>query len=370
MPKIVLLTTLLVSLALADKTWAFPEMIRMGYVNCTSCHTSPSGGGLLTDYGRSTSSEVLSTWAKPQEELFGHGLIPEPPTWLKVGGDLRALQTYVDTPRATATTFFPMQMDFEFGLNFDKFTYVQSIGVQGGPEGAPYKDEVVAHRFYALYNWTDEVYSRAGKYLLPYGIQLPDHTSFVRKNLGFNENQESYNLDVGSIGENWNSLFAVSFGRKDQTRTELETGASFQLSKNIGDSHKILGSFAYLKNQNSHRYLAGPAVLWGFSPKWVFLGEYDYQEKSITGPSPKVEKGAVTYSRLQYEWIKGVNTYLLHQFSYLDFTQLRTRVNSAGLGVLWYPRPHFELAIEFDSIVTAQVDETNNVGWLLLHYYL
>ena len=60
---------------------AFPEMIRLGYVNCTSCHVSPNGGGLLTDYGRSISSEALSTWAKPKEELPGHGFLPEPPEW-------------------------------------------------------------------------------------------------------------------------------------------------------------------------------------------------------------------------------------------------------------------------------------------------
>ena len=127
---------------------------------------------------------------------------------------------------------------------------------------------------------------------------------------------------------------------------------------------------AYLRNNNMHRYLAGPAVLWGFTPKWTFLGEYDYQEKTNEGPTPSVQKGAVTYSRIQYEWIKGVNSYALHQLTYSDFTQLKTRVNSAGVGILWYPRPHFEVAAEFSTMNTADINETTNVGWILLHYYL
>jgi hypothetical protein len=370
MQRVVSVSFLFLFLLFSKTTWAFPEMIRMGYVNCTACHVSPTGGGLLTQYGRAASTEVLSTWSYKNEELAGHGIAPAPPEWLNVGGDFRSIQTYMDTPVATSSSFFPMQADVEVGLTAGKFTYVQTLGVQGGPEGAPFKGELIAHRMYALYNWTEELYTRAGKYFMPYGIPLPDHNSYVRRNLGFNENQETYNFDVGYVGEAWNAILAMNFGRKDQVTTELDKGASLEVGANIGDSHKVMGNFAYLKNTNMHRYLAGPSILWGFSAKWVFLGEYDYQEKSMEGAASSVQKGAVTYSRLQYEWMKGVNTYLLHQLSYLDFTQLRTRVNSLGFGVLWYPRPHFEFSVEFDSALTADINETNNIAWGLIHYYL
>ena len=33
-------------------------MIREGYATCAECHLDPSGGGLLTDYGRAQ-SEIL-----------------------------------------------------------------------------------------------------------------------------------------------------------------------------------------------------------------------------------------------------------------------------------------------------------------------
>lgn len=348
---------------------AFPEMIRMGYVNCTSCHVSPNGGGLMTDYGRSLASEALSTWSYAQEEWPGHGVLPEAPPWLKVGGDVRWIQTYVDNAQATAATAFLMQGDLELGLNFGKFWYVQSLGVQGGPNGAPGKGEFVAHRYYGLYNWSDEGYVRAGKYLLPFGLNIPDHTSFIKRNLGFDQDQETYNLDVGRIGEQWNVLAAVSFGRKDKRAVNLETGGTVVVAYNLGDTHKVMGSFAYLKGDGPHRYLLGPQVLWGFNSRWVFMGEFDYQEKTTEGPTKSVQKGAVTYSRLQYEWLKGLHSYLLHQFSYTDFTQLRTRVNSTGVGMIWYPRPHLEVIAEADYAETAEINSYNTVAWLLAHYY-
>src|SRR5262249_45092482 len=38
---------------------AYPTMIRHGYTQCASCHTDPSGGTLLTEYGRAQSELLL-----------------------------------------------------------------------------------------------------------------------------------------------------------------------------------------------------------------------------------------------------------------------------------------------------------------------
>jgi len=275
----------------------------------------------------------------------------------------------VDNAQATATSAFPMQMDFEFGFNLGKFWYVQNLGVQGGPKGSSGQGELFAQRAYVMYQPTEESFVRGGKYLLPYGLNIPDHTAFIKRGLDFDQGQESYNLDAGSIGETWNYIGAVSFGRKDNRNVDLENGGAFQVAYNLGDTHKLQASFAYLKSDTTHRFLLGPQILWAFNAQWTFLGEYDYQEKTIESPAKSVQKGVVTYSRLQYEWVKGFHSYLLHQFSYLDFTQLRTRVNSSGVGVLWYPRPHFELTAEVDYSETAQLNSYNTVSWLLGHYY-
>ncbi|MCX6609992.1 MAG: hypothetical protein NTW74_03970, partial [Acidobacteria bacterium] len=42
----------LLALLSAGPLIALPNMIRLGYPNCMSCHVSPQGGGLLNPYGR------------------------------------------------------------------------------------------------------------------------------------------------------------------------------------------------------------------------------------------------------------------------------------------------------------------------------
>jgi hypothetical protein len=38
--------------AAASPAAAYPNMIRLGYPTCASCHVSPQGGGVLTRYGK------------------------------------------------------------------------------------------------------------------------------------------------------------------------------------------------------------------------------------------------------------------------------------------------------------------------------
>src|SRR5271170_7738780 len=81
----------------------FPEMARIGYQNCIACHVSPTGGGVLTPYGRGMTSDILSTWHADGEDAIGHGLIKDKdgkpyatPDWLQLGGDSRWIQTYLN----------------------------------------------------------------------------------------------------------------------------------------------------------------------------------------------------------------------------------------------------------------------------------
>lgn len=64
-----LLLVPLLCLAAPREAHAYTWMIKHGYASCGACHTDPSGGELLTFYGRVLSGEVLSTkWSKSSEE--------------------------------------------------------------------------------------------------------------------------------------------------------------------------------------------------------------------------------------------------------------------------------------------------------------
>src|ERR1700722_15897581 len=61
---------LLLTVVWLPAAFAFPEMARHGYTQCTACHVSPAGGGVLTEYGRELSSDLLSTWSHGNESAF------------------------------------------------------------------------------------------------------------------------------------------------------------------------------------------------------------------------------------------------------------------------------------------------------------
>ena len=55
------LLTLLLVLFFSHSAHAYSWMIRRGYTACNTCHSDPSGSGLLTEYGRAQSDELLRT---------------------------------------------------------------------------------------------------------------------------------------------------------------------------------------------------------------------------------------------------------------------------------------------------------------------
>src|SRR4051812_23670030 len=120
---------LLLGFLISSRAVAYPEMVRHGYFNCTTCHVSPNGGGVLTEYGRALSREVVSTWGIEGEGKPFYGLYTEP-EWLRTGASFRVIQTYLNDPNQTKETAFPMQAEVEAAATVGEWT----LAVTGGAE--------------------------------------------------------------------------------------------------------------------------------------------------------------------------------------------------------------------------------------------
>src|SRR3954468_482447 len=99
---------------------AYAWMIRHEYTGCNQCHADPSGGGLLTAYGRAQSELLLRTrygMAETEEPVhtgeFLLGLLPLPDSVL-LGGDARGAYVRV-APRGLPASeqLLLMQADLE-----------------------------------------------------------------------------------------------------------------------------------------------------------------------------------------------------------------------------------------------------------------
>jgi hypothetical protein len=264
------LVALFVSL-FPSRAHAYTWMIKHGYASCPVCHADPSGGELLTAYGRVQSDELLrmkygkshsesshqelkaprlvrrtpdsktdalsgaeeegtggetdaaatdaaatdaaatdeqapaaeaSTDAAPtasSEESdrypgeFLWGLL-KTPDWLLLGGSYRHLMVYRPTTEATKFSTFPMMMDLYGQVQLGNFRIEGSLGVARVDVGSPYARaaqlttnqgdqwNLLSRSHWLGYDLADGAITiRAGHMNLPYGIRIPEHTMWVRK---------------------------------------------------------------------------------------------------------------------------------------------------------------------------------------------
>ena len=195
---------------------AYAWMIRHEYTGCVPCHADPSGGGLLTSYGRAQGELLLRTrYGAPNDEeagrlggfLFGAIDLPED---LLLGGDARYFVMKSKAGDAPANTDnFLMQADATAQLTLDRARANASVGYaqQGAfpaalTHGA--SDNLVSRVHWIGIDVGDERQwlIRAGRMNLPFGIRSIEHTMFVRSATRTDINSgQQYGVAVAYGGE-------------------------------------------------------------------------------------------------------------------------------------------------------------------------
>lgn len=212
---------LLVAL-LSGAASAYPTMIRHGYTQCATCHVDPSGGTLLTEYGRAQSELLLSTrWGSASEEepgpssrfLFGAVRTPDSTIlggwlrngyiWNSVGGklvDQRLLQMRADL--AAAFRAGPLRAAAEVGYaTASSAAYSELASITRNANGA---NLVSREHWIGLGLADDAVLLRAGRIQLPFGLRNIEHTSFVRTATRTDINQDQQDgVALSFVGAGW-----------------------------------------------------------------------------------------------------------------------------------------------------------------------
>lgn len=343
-------------------------MVRHGYVNCTACHVSPSGGGILTEYGRELANELLSTWGKEGEGRFLWGAVKNP-SWLQLGGDLRTVNVERETTSKTKIKkSIRMQQDFEAAVTVKKVSLVGTFGAQ---DKTIYPDDpYISRRHYLVYQATDEFSIRAGRFMQAFGINLPDHAIFTKQGLGWDQGSETYNIEGAYLGEKWNFYLTGVFSRADIESSQQEKGGSTSFSYSIKDKHKIGGSYFYGSSYTTNRHVFGPYAIVSFTPRFFLLTEL-YAQRTFPRTVADAQWGVVNYQRLNYEITQGLHVFLTQQYSNLDFDKSNKRKDTLGLGVQFFPRPHFETVFTWEKRRNL-ASSSDYLDWyyLMFHLYL
>lgn len=360
-----------IALCFSEAAFAFPEMVRHGYVNCTACHVSPSGGGALTPYGRELSRELLSTWGREKEPGFVYNWFQksEPKESLRTGGDIRIAQVYRENSRTKRATFIPMQADVEAGVDDGKHAAVVSVGLRAG-ERATTRDlnQFFSRRHYFLTRPTEQTSIRIGKFIKSYGLNIADHIVSVRRDLGWDYGNESYNLEFANLGEKYSYYLTLISDDPEEVRIVREYGAAATGSIFLWENSKFGLSYYYGRGANTiARDVFGPFWIISLSHKLFWMTEFNWQLKAPRNSART--SGYVAFSRLYYEAFKGLLPFAQIDVSNLDLRIAAQKRESFGAGLQWFPRPHWEVMglLSQERVAGGDLDQFH---WLMLHFYL
>lgn len=353
----------LATLGFTTSLYAFPEMVRYGYANCSSCHVSPSGGGVTTEYGKRISEDVLSTWAREGESNFLHNAVPTP-SWLAIGGDVRELRYRTQQGSATLDRTFLMQADGELA-------YVSPTLAVDGSWGM-YDGNHEFRRHYIKYMPTPNWSLRVGKFMPAYGIMTPEHELSTRRGSGFNQGTETYNAEIGFLHEKGEIIY-TQITKYDSRDNLHEAAGSLRVAAYVHQRSQVGWSFyaGLTPDTARHHILSGPFVILGITPRLYYMLDTSLQ-KYYSNWREFMYKypGLVLYNRLGYEFYKGMHVSLVGDFQSQQLGKPNMESTTFGPAFHFYPRPHFEISATWmKQQIRAISTSWQDMGNLMLHYY-
>ncbi len=352
----------LIGLAIPVPSKAFPEMIRHHYVQCAACHVAASGGGLLTAYGRSISSELLSTWGSETESRAFYSIAHEKiDEWLNVGGDIRSVQIHKENENSVSGRPIWMEANIKAALKISTMTLVTSLG-QVEQSNQSWKSEI--NSFYIQLQLTDELSFRIGQFAPVYGLQIPQHNFLIKQNIGLSPSQMRDTVDVQWHDENYDVVLSFSKSHTSSRSPHVETAQSGQVQKTFFDSHKLGLNFWSGDSAQNRKLLLGFHGILGWAESFYTILEYDHL---WTKDNNDIEsKSQFQLLKNAYEFFKGMHIQIVQEWG----TSLTSDQFNLGFGFIWYPRPHFEIETLISRKESyTQTNSSEIYGYLMTHFY-
>lgn len=180
---------------------AEPTFISKQYTRCTACHVSPSGGGLLSRYGRSLSAQELSSTGKRLvngdaaapggEDDFLFGAFGDAWGPVLLGIELRPSHLRTQVAGQSFTRSLMMNADLIAAVQARGWTLYGQIGREPVPN--PRLD---SYEHWVGYESDGGLGFRAGRFLPAYGVRFADHTAYNRRHLGFAQYDQVYGVEL------------------------------------------------------------------------------------------------------------------------------------------------------------------------------
>ena len=205
-------------------------------LNCSACHTNPTGGGKRNEFGNtyaqfSLAAERIGGGKNQESASSSESWLGKLDQYIGLGADFRGEYISTDTPGASKVSEF----SYEESLVYFQFQPVPGrislyVDQKFGP-GASQTREA-----YGLFKASDSpFYFKAGRFFLPFGLRLEDDTAFTRSVTGISFDTPDDGIEAGFEKGAWSGQLAVTNGAGGGTEQDddkqLSMNAVYTLSR-------------------------------------------------------------------------------------------------------------------------------------------
>ena len=175
-------------------------------MQCSNCHSHPSGGGKRNVYGNVfAQSELPAQRIGDKSAKLWTGEVFK---WLSVGANLRAGYESVDVPNASSTSEFNINRGTVY-LEANLMPNLLSLYVD--QQVAP--DSNLNRELYLkLKSASSKFHVAAGQFFLPYGLRLQDDSAFIRQATGVNFHIPDRGIQFGYESGPWSTQISITNG--------------------------------------------------------------------------------------------------------------------------------------------------------------
>jgi hypothetical protein len=360
---------------------AFPQwQFSTGNTHCNQCHYAPAGGGLINNYGRDAAGEDLSTFGG--DGAFLHGAVPLP-AWLALGGDLRGAFAYQDVqdPNGPTYAFFPMQADLYLRLAFGHGFSASATGgfrgqIRAGNDLVPEQNyqpidgsQAISREHYVMWQPASiGPYVRIGRFFAPFGLRPVEHIMYIRRDLGLNTLQETYNLSGGWI-EKDSELHVTGFMRDYLLHVGgPENGVAAYYERQFREISALAGQAKFGVGPDAKRLVVGAlGKIYVDRVKTLFFAEGDFVRVFPDAAANRwqfVGAGGLTVLP-----VRGLMATLLAERFQDDLAVRQAEWAATSALLSWFPYAHGEVQIMFRADLPGGGDAAKTF-FAQLHYYL
>ena len=333
-----------------SRSFAEAHFLAKQYTRCSACHYSPSGGSLLTPYGRSLSREELSSFGQSSPETMGagreeHSLYGLFRTWdtpLDIGLTLRPSRLLLDAGVLEFKRDLWMRADAQIAVRIDEWTAYAELGRFANDPA-----EFITREHWLGYQGENGFGFRVGRFMPAYGLLLADHTSLNRRPLGFDQDDQVYGVEISQTSDRRLIQFSAGPGRAesliddDGHRAALVTG---RIQWELPNDHVLVLSGLYRdESDRTVRHWIG-GIGYGFAMSDRLSLWTELNTRAQTG-----WKGTPQYTiihEVAWEVVRGFWLKFSPQVQ-TELANIKGGFTRLSIGIQWLPRSHWGINLNW-----------------------